>query len=261
MRVFVGGGGFLALIVLGGAAAVGESAIEMIRHPVAPAWLALLGLTLASGWSTLRMRHAPIQLLRVGHLHDGRDVALRRRCRDAARVNRRDGDVAACGSGPHERNGRPRGVQRGGHRARHVDRRLHLLRVERHRPARAAAGDRSRDRRPARALLGAVFSPEHRVRRSRGRPGTRGPRGPCLAVAPVRAVADVCGGSVDRGRPRPADRRESPRHPDAHHRAAVAARATCNLQGGARSPVGAHGAVRPAHALRRGAAQYRRTPC
>jgi len=43
-----------------GTIAIVTSTADLIRHPVSPTWLVFVGLTVVTGWSTLRMRRAPI---------------------------------------------------------------------------------------------------------------------------------------------------------------------------------------------------------
>src|SRR6266849_11190818 len=49
----------LGVIVVGGAVAV-YSISDLVRHPVSLRWLILVGLTVASGWATLRIPSMPI---------------------------------------------------------------------------------------------------------------------------------------------------------------------------------------------------------
>src|SRR5712691_5291079 len=47
-------------VILTGAAVAVYSISDLIRHPVGPEWLILAGLTVASGWATLRIPSMPI---------------------------------------------------------------------------------------------------------------------------------------------------------------------------------------------------------
>jgi PAS domain S-box-containing protein len=51
---------FLLVVEAAGALVLLLSIAELIRHPVGSAWFVLVGLTLVTGWSTLRMRDVPI---------------------------------------------------------------------------------------------------------------------------------------------------------------------------------------------------------
>jgi hypothetical protein len=51
----------LGAVIAAGTAAFAWSIAELIQHPVVGStWFVLLGLTIVTGWSTLRMRHVPI---------------------------------------------------------------------------------------------------------------------------------------------------------------------------------------------------------
>jgi len=53
-RVALGG------VIAAGTAACVWSLAEIVQHPVGTTWFVLLGLTIVTGWSTLRMRYIPI---------------------------------------------------------------------------------------------------------------------------------------------------------------------------------------------------------
>src|SRR5205823_6294226 len=50
----------LGAVIAAGTAAFAWSMAELVYHPVAATWFLLLGLTIVTGWSTLRMRNVPI---------------------------------------------------------------------------------------------------------------------------------------------------------------------------------------------------------
>jgi PAS domain S-box-containing protein len=54
------GRGFLATVAVAGAVVLLASIRDLMRQPVESTWFVLVGLTLVTGWSTLRMRNAPV---------------------------------------------------------------------------------------------------------------------------------------------------------------------------------------------------------
>src|SRR5438132_1046713 len=56
----LGAKAYLFSIIAAGVAIAGHSAYDLIRHPVGPEWLILVGLTVVSGWATPRIPAMPI---------------------------------------------------------------------------------------------------------------------------------------------------------------------------------------------------------
>ena len=52
--------GFYSAVVTAGAATLAASIYELMRHPLGSSWFVLVGLTIVTGWSTLRMRDVPV---------------------------------------------------------------------------------------------------------------------------------------------------------------------------------------------------------